>query len=310
MARGDRAMNQVDGGSELPSGHVAPGGPIGGRGRLVEPADNATTEPSRGRRDDGNGGCHIEGVSSTEAADVDSSRALRTAISREVEGARRSQKSLVATIEAFAAVIGDPVDALDCIARMRQSMLLEGSVDRSSIDQVIDRVLRHLVEVMFADVQSQALTDPLTGLGNRRSLVRDLRTESARAVRAGTPLSLAVIDVDGLKQLNDDQGHAAGDEALRKLAAALLAVGRATDRAYRHGGDEFALLMVDAAITDPSILENRLRRSGAPRCSLGVATSLSDPIDELAAIADRRLYARRRAVRLHTPRGYTRSEPT
>ena len=87
-----------------------------------------------------------------------------------------------------------------------------------------------------------ATTDALTGLQNARALQDRLQREVARAVRYRQPLSLLLIDLDGLKAINDRLGHHAGDRALRHVAGAIRAQLRASDIGVRWGGDEFALL--------------------------------------------------------------------
>ncbi|HXR11221.1 MAG TPA: GGDEF domain-containing protein, partial [Gaiellaceae bacterium] len=84
-----------------------------------------------------------------------------------------------------------------------------------------------------------ALTDPLTGLGNRRHLNERLAKELERSDRGGEPLSVCILDVDQLKAINDTRGHEAGDEALVGVAGAL----RQGGEAFRFGGDEFVLLL-------------------------------------------------------------------
>ena len=102
------------------------------------------------------------------------------------------------------------------------------------------RVARqHLVEL-----ERLSLTDPLTGLGNRRALERDLELTLSRSRRQGTPLALLYLDVDGLKRLNDRYGHGIGDETLRCLGAVLRSSSRlGSDAAYRVGGDEFVMAL-------------------------------------------------------------------
>jgi diguanylate cyclase (GGDEF)-like protein len=87
-----------------------------------------------------------------------------------------------------------------------------------------------------------ALTDSLTGLGNHRAFEEELGRALEDADRAGTPLSLALLDLDGLKQTNDRHGHQAGDECIRALADGLLEAGPHTC-AFRIGGDEFAVIL-------------------------------------------------------------------
>ena len=88
-----------------------------------------------------------------------------------------------------------------------------------------------------------AVTDPLTGLANHRQLIQSLEAEIRRSRRTGQPLAVVLLDLDGLKQINDRHGHLAGSLAIRRVAEALLGSCRATDTAARFGGDEFALVL-------------------------------------------------------------------
>lgn len=88
-----------------------------------------------------------------------------------------------------------------------------------------------------------AVTDPLTGLANHRQLVNSLEAEIKRSRRTAQPLAVVLLDLDGLKQINDRHGHLAGSLAIRRVAEALLGSCRATDTAARFGGDEFALVL-------------------------------------------------------------------
>jgi diguanylate cyclase (GGDEF)-like protein len=108
------------------------------------------------------------------------------------------------------------------------------------------------------DASDRALrTDPLTGLANRREFRHRLDTEVTRAHRHPTPLTLAVLDVDGFQEVNDIHGHAIGDHTLQTVASAIAGAIRETDVAGRVGGDEFALLLVGA---DPTNAERALKR--------------------------------------------------
>ncbi|RTL40867.1 MAG: sensor domain-containing diguanylate cyclase [Burkholderiales bacterium] len=93
-----------------------------------------------------------------------------------------------------------------------------------------------------AELQTQALTDPLTGLMNRRALVQELDRQRAMAQRAGHWLLVAAIDLDGFKAINDQHGHEAGDALLRGVALALRKALRGGDVLARMGGDEFVAL--------------------------------------------------------------------
>src|SRR5687768_11464536 len=96
------------------------------------------------------------------------------------------------------------------------------------------------------------MRDGLTDLGNHRAFQDELRRAGALAARSNMDFALAVFDVDDFKFLNDRRGHAHGDDVLRRVAAVLTG-GRAPDRAFRIGGDEFALLMPGTTDKDAMI---------------------------------------------------------
>ena len=146
-----------------------------------------------------------------------------------------------------------------------------------------------------------AATDSLTGLGNRRALMRDL-DERASHASAERPVLLALFDLDGFKTYNDTFGHPAGDALLARLGANLKDALGSSGSAYRMGGDEFCLL---ARADDPTLLEraaHALSESGGRfeiRCSYGAVTlseARKDPVDALR-VADQRMYANKRRGR-------------
>lgn len=99
-------------------------------------------------------------------------------------------------------------------------------------------------------LQEESIRDPLTGLLNRRYLEEAFEREIERARRLDRPLGLLMIDIDHFKALNDAAGHAAGDAVLRSFGSLLVSAFRAGDEAYRYGGEEFLVLMPDAALED------------------------------------------------------------
>ena len=115
-----------------------------------------------------------------------------------------------------------------------------------------------LAAEQFEQMRFLADHDPLTNLLNRRSFVRELDAEVARHKRYGHSLALLVFDLDELKVLNDTHGHAAGDEALQHVAETLRAVLRGGDRAFRIGGDEFAVIVPEADTVDASAVAARI----------------------------------------------------
>ena len=145
-----------------------------------------------------------------------------------------------------------------------------------------------------------AITDPLTGLYNRRHLEERLLEELGRASRHGQPLALLLIDLDGLKAINDLDGHEAGDIALRAVADSLRRGCRISDVAARHGGDEFAVLAPLTAAPEALTLAARIstalkeHSSEAPlSVSIGVTDNRNGAVTQpetLYAVADRALY--------------------
>jgi diguanylate cyclase (GGDEF)-like protein len=157
-------------------------------------------------------------------------------------------------------------------------------------------------------VQQQALTDDLTSLPNRRRFMTEFRRESQRADRAGTPLSVIVLDIDDFKQVNDTWGHETGDLVLRGLAEALAAATRSVDLAARLGGEEFAVLLpntdADGARGVAERIQHDLREIAVPVGGTTVGATASFGISsfpDLAALgdllndADRSLYEAKRA---------------
>ena len=103
-----------------------------------------------------------------------------------------------------------------------------------------------------------AVTDPLTGLSNRRHFEDGVRREFRRAQRHQHPLAVVMLDVDQLKNINDTLGHPAGDAALITVADAIRGVQRASDFAARLGGDEFAVALVETDVTGALLCAERL----------------------------------------------------
>ena len=144
---------------------------------------------------------------------------------------------------------------------------------------------------------SLALTDSLTGLPNRRAFEELARRELARADRVGSPLALALIDIDDFKLINDQRGHAGGDLVLRRFAAAASRILRSADIAARVGGDEFALILPDVDARLAVAVLERFRTGllqepdGPTGCSIGVALVAGGELADALRYADQALYA-------------------
>jgi diguanylate cyclase (GGDEF)-like protein len=152
--------------------------------------------------------------------------------------------------------------------------------------------------------------DPLTGLHNRRLFHELLSEEIAQAERYGRELSLGIVDLDGFKLINDTLGHRAGDRVLQGTAAVLSAGVRKSDRVFRYGGEEFAILMPETGELAAAAALERVRRALAEqaipygrgeaqvRCSIGVtAYQPGESEEELVVRADRACYAAKRRGR-------------
>jgi diguanylate cyclase (GGDEF)-like protein len=150
--------------------------------------------------------------------------------------------------------------------------------------------------------------DVLTGLLNQRAFGEELRRELARAKRNAEPLALVYFDIDGLKAVNDSQGHQRGDELLRAVGRAVAGAKRDVDVAARHGGDEFAVLLPgtphEGARLFAMRLSCRLQEEAGVRVSMGLVQTgpeAFDGPDELLRKADERMYAEKRIHRKRRP---------
>jgi diguanylate cyclase (GGDEF)-like protein len=169
---------------------------------------------------------------------------------------------------------------------------------------------RHLLREnarLFAEVQRLAVTDSLTGLYNRHKLGETLEIEVERARRYGRPLAMIMIDMDGLKTVNDSQGHQAGDTVLQQAAAAVRSQVRRVDTPTRFGGDEFIVLLPEATPEEAERVARRIaarilaiRVGGAAvSASIGVAGWVPQAPSgkEFLGAADAALYEAKRAGR-------------
>ena len=125
------------------------------------------------------------------------------------------------------------------------------------------RELTRELENKSRALEKLARIDPLTGVANRRDLEQTLESEVARAVRYGHPLSVIMVDVDHFKLVNDNFGHAVGDEILCMLGKLLTRCTRTTDRCYRYGGEEFVVLAPETPTDAAVILADRIREAFA-----------------------------------------------
>jgi diguanylate cyclase len=158
-----------------------------------------------------------------------------------------------------------------------------------------------------AALAADALTDPLTGIPNRRALLESLQQSLAQPARAGRGVAVAFIDLDGFKSVNDRLGHDAGDRFLVEVARRLSDAARAGETVARYGGDEFVVV---SEVAPPDELESRLARAIAGRyelagvridyagASIGTTTARADePAEAVLARADAAMYEAKEARR-------------
>jgi diguanylate cyclase (GGDEF)-like protein len=168
--------------------------------------------------------------------------------------------------------------------------------------------IAYVNSVQREQLRAQALTDSLTGLYNRRHFERSLRAALEDGRRHDQPTSVAFLDLDGFKAINDHFGHAAGDDALGAFAFALRAHIRAGDIPCRTGGEEFCVVLPRTDLEQATALAHRLNdavreaRLGPGRdmtVSVGVATAegLDDDLDQLMQSADAALMHAKRTGR-------------
>ncbi|MFZ5445018.1 MAG: diguanylate cyclase [Myxococcota bacterium] len=166
---------------------------------------------------------------------------------------------------------------------------------------------------LHAQTVALSITDPLTGVPNRRHLFQQLDAELARAARYRTPLSMLMIDIDHFKHLNDSAGHAAGDDVLREVCRVLRQNLRKVDTLARYGGEEFVVLLPQVDRDEALEVAEKLRRSvaeapiehgktqpgGKVTISVGAATLPHDASEraKLVDCADSALYASKRGGR-------------
>jgi diguanylate cyclase (GGDEF)-like protein len=209
-------------------------------------------------------------------------------------------------------VLADEEDehaAIEALGRGAQDYLVKSKLDSASLV----RALRFAIQrhAMQAALQYLSLMDDLTGLYNRRGFLTLAEQQMKLAQRNSRPLMLAFADLDGLKQINDTYGHAAGDDAIVRVAEALRKCFRNSDIIGRMGGDEFTVLLVDAVDETRQIIDNRLRTILEEMnttlqlpytLSMSVGTARFEPnetmsVEDLLDKADKALYAYKRSRR-------------
>ena len=181
--------------------------------------------------------------------------------------------------------------------------------NRLTLSKVEISNLQHSLEA----IRAESLTDPLTGLGNRKYFDRSIEMAVQTALATGEPLSLLLFDIDHFKSFNDSYGHLTGDQVLRLVGLSLKQTIKGQDITARYGGEEFAVVLPDTALRQALTVADHIRRAvmakelrkkstgeilGRVTISVGVSMlKPDDDTDSLIERADACLYAAKRAGR-------------
>ena len=243
-------------------------------------------EAIRARLDDGLTARGVKSISELLRTTRDRQAQLRVAR----DGARQALKSMIHDMLAelgelgqqtgrfqdhvgrYASVV-ENADSLESLADVVREMVVESRAVHDLVSQTRQRLsdehsrasaLTQQVEQLEGELRrlsNEVSTDPLTQIANRRGLMQAFEAEQARSERGGAGLSVGLLDIDNFKRLNDELGHAAGDEALTSLAAVVSRTLRPTDVVARYGGEEFVLLLPDTPLDEAVLIVTRLQRA-------------------------------------------------
>jgi len=206
------------------------------------------------------------------------------------------RRALDSAASRWGARLASPSLAVEQLLLLRH--LTTSEPDGERLGRLVDRALLVATRTATDELQVAAFSDPLTGCSNRRAFERDIERELARCARAELDLCVIAVDIDGLKAVNDSQGHAAGDRVLLQVVETFRRAMRSLDSVYRLGGDEFVLLLPDTSTDDAATVMSRMEQFGPPAFSWGVASYVSSGTNDVALLlaeADDALYDAKRS---------------
>ncbi len=192
-----------------------------------------------------------------------------------------------------------PPSILDEIQKNIEDIILNFDIPEGNKLEVIKKI-----NFMYSQTRYMSVTDPLTGLYNRRHFEDCVEREFLRSKRYKSNLSFAIIDIDFFKKINDTYGHSCGDFVLKEVAYKILQTFRKTDMVFRYGGEEFTVIITETPMEKAVIPLERLRkaiydteflyRNQPVKLSISIGVSevndSTETIHELFEKADKALY--------------------
>ncbi|MBI5757313.1 MAG: GGDEF domain-containing protein [Planctomycetales bacterium] len=263
-------------------------------------------------------------VQSTSLSTADANRresSIEETTDENVEADREQIQSLLESIRELTNAMGEDVGRHSTtLEEVTATLHSAGEIPSSAILEATTRILEANKDLQtdlanaraeiatqreqLGAMATQALTDPLTGLDNRRSLDQELKRQVARVNRHGSHVCVVMIDLDHFKKVNDRFGHLIGDELLRTVSGLIKRVMRDGDFVARYGGEEFACILPNTSLEDSQIPAERIRceiaahsmkvgnANVSPTVSIGISEcTAGDTVEQFVHRADQALYA-------------------
>ena len=262
---------------------------------------------------------YTRGVLLLARGDAETASRELTALWQELEGSQQTN-TLTRVHDALYRswrALGDPARALEhleCYETLERKRVVaqlqaQSSLFVTRVEAERARLETQVERLRAAEMEADAQRDPLTGLGNRRYLDKQMPLILGAAARTGSPLSVALVDLDHFKSINDRFGHAIGDQVLAGIGDLLRANTRGTDLLVRLGGEEFLVVFADTPLQAAQEVSERLReqvqthdwQALAPQLtltlSIGLAAAAPYELQALTEAADQALYRAKNAGR-------------
>jgi diguanylate cyclase len=265
-------------------------------------------------------------ASTTNAPKKSATKPQQPEVNRSAERATMAATQVVDLAQNVVSDVGDHAAKMQAISNDLAGIDRQSAGANAAVSAAMDKILaanaqlqeklakaEQKLEVQAAEIkahESEARTDSLTGLANRRAFDDELKRRFSEWQRKNTPCSLALLDIDFFKKFNDTHGHQVGDEVLKQVAKVLQAQSREYDLPCRYGGEEFGVVLANTDAVAACKVAERIRaaieasttvcgsKSLKVTCSLGVAQFFAnDEVTRLIRRADDALYASKKAGR-------------